>query len=65
MFYHVKIACYQCEEQGIQRQLTTSHMPQKNGEVERKNKTVVSLVKSMLKDKSLPIEFLGYGYQYL
>ena len=47
-----------CEEKGVQRQLTTPYMPQQNG-VERKNMTVVGLIRSMLKDKSLPLELWG------
>ena len=48
-----------CEEKGIQRQLTTTYTPQQNGVVERKNRTVVSLLRSMLKDKSKNL--LNYG----
>ena len=48
-----------CEEKGIYRQLTTLHMPQQNGVVERKNNTVISLMRSILKDKSLPLEVWG------
>ena len=44
------------EEQDIQRQLTTPHMPQQNGVIGRKNRTIVGLTKSMLKDKSLSLE---------
>ena len=48
-----------CEEKGIQRQLTTPYTPQQNGVVERKNRTVVGLKRSMLKDKSLPLKLWG------
>ena len=48
-----------CEEKGIQRQLTTPYTPQQNGVVERKNRTIVSLIRSLLKDKSLPLELWG------
>ena len=48
-----------CEEKGIQRQLTTTYTPQQNRVVERKNRTVVSLIRSMLKEKSLPLELCG------
>ena len=44
-----------CEEKGIQRKLTT-RIPHQNGVVERKNRTVVGLMKSMLKYKSLPLK---------
>ena len=33
--------------------------PQQNRVVERKNRTVVGLIRSMLKDKSLPLELWG------
>ena len=45
-----------CEEKGIRRQLTTPHTPQKNGVVERKNRIIVGLKRSMLKDTKLPLE---------
>ena len=45
-----------CEENGILRQLTTPHTPQQNGVVERRNRTVMELMRSMLKGKKLPLE---------
>ena len=38
-----------CEENGILRQLTTPYTPQQNGVVERRNRTIMGLVRSMLK----------------
>ena len=38
---------------------TTPYTPQQNGVVETKNRTIVGLIRSMLKDKSLPIELWG------
>lgn len=39
-----------CEEQGIIRQYSTPRTPQHNGVVERKNKIVVEMAKTMLCD---------------
>ena len=48
-----------CLEHGIKRQLTTPYSPQQNGVVERKNRTVMSMVRAMLKVKDLPTELWG------
>ena len=48
-----------CLEHGIKRQLTTPYSPQNNVVVERKNRTVVSMVRAMLKAKNLPRELWG------
>ena len=44
---------------GIKRQLTAPYSPQQNGVVERKNRTVLSMVRAMLKAKNLPRELWG------
>ena len=46
-----------CKENGIQRQLTARHTPQQNGVVERKNRVIEEMAKSMLKGKRLPNKF--------
>ncbi|KAL8112465.1 hypothetical protein AgCh_019970 [Apium graveolens] len=46
-----------CEEAGITRQLTAPYSPQQNGVVERRNRTVVEMARSFLKEKSLPAIF--------
>ncbi|KAJ0829337.1 putative RNA-directed DNA polymerase [Helianthus annuus] len=43
-----------CEVHGIKRELTEPHTPQHNGVVERKNRTVMGMARSMLKERSLP-----------
>ena len=43
-----------CKKEGIQRKLTVSRSPQKNGVVERKNRTIVEMARSMLKGTELP-----------
>ena len=48
-----------CTDHGIKRQLTAPYSPQQNGVVERKNRTVVSMVRAILKAKDLPRELWG------
>lgn len=43
-----------CKEHGIQRQLTTAYTPQQNGVAERKNRTVMNMVRSILIAKKVP-----------
>nr|GEU97808.1 retrovirus-related Pol polyprotein from transposon TNT 1-94 [Tanacetum cinerariifolium] len=46
-----------CEDNRIRRFLTAPYSPQKNGLVERKNRTILNMVRSMLKTKKMPKEF--------
>uniref|UniRef100_A0A2N9GH76 Integrase catalytic domain-containing protein n=1 Tax=Fagus sylvatica TaxID=28930 RepID=A0A2N9GH76_FAGSY len=48
-----------CEEKGIRRQLTISNTPQQNGVAERRNRTLLDMVRSMMAQANLPISFLG------
>ena len=48
-----------CEEKGIQRQLTIPRTPQQNGVAERRNRTLLDMVRSMMAHASLPISFWG------
>ncbi|GKB26599.1 retrovirus-related pol polyprotein from transposon TNT 1-94, partial [Tanacetum coccineum] len=43
-----------CEHQGIHRELTSPYTPEQNGIAERKNRTVMEMARSMLKEKKLP-----------
>ena len=43
-----------CAENGIQRQLTTPYTLEQNVVAERKNRTVVEMARSLLKEKDLP-----------
>ena len=45
-----------CKEQEIRHQLTAAYTPQQNGIAERKNKTILNMTRSMLKEKNLPKE---------
>nr|KYP55958.1 Retrovirus-related Pol polyprotein from transposon TNT 1-94 [Cajanus cajan] len=46
-----------CEEHGIKRFLTAPYFPQQNGVAERKNRTILDMVRSMLKGKNMPKKF--------
>lgn len=43
-----------CKENGIKRQLTAAYTPQQNGVAERKNRTVMNMVRSLLSEKGVP-----------
>ena len=47
---------FYCDKNDIKRHLTAPYSPQQNGVVERKNRTIMSCVRSMLKEKKLPLE---------
>nr|CAN76379.1 hypothetical protein VITISV_017862 [Vitis vinifera] len=46
-----------CKENGIKRQLIVAYTPQQNGVAERKNRTIMNMVRSMLSKKKLPKTF--------
>jgi transposase InsO family protein len=46
-----------CSANGIKRQLTTAYTPQQNGVAERKNRTLLNMVRSMLNAKNVPKTF--------
>ncbi|KAL9429389.1 hypothetical protein AB3S75_031241 [Citrus x aurantiifolia] len=46
-----------CSQHGIKRQLTAAYTPQQNGVAERKNRTVMNMVRCMLYEKKLPKTF--------
>ena len=50
-----------CEEKGIIRQLTMPRTPQQNGVAERRNRTLLEMVRSMMAQANLPIQFWGDG----
>ena len=44
-----------CRDVGIKRELTTPYNPQQNGVVERKNRTIIKAVKTVIHDQDLPM----------
>lgn len=46
-----------CSTIGIRRQLTVAYTPQQNGVAERKNQTIMNMVRSMLTGKEVPKVF--------
>lgn len=54
-----------CKEQGIKRQLTMAYTPQQNGVAERKNRTIMNLVRAILVDKKIPKTFWPEAVQWV
>ena len=50
-------------EHGNLSQLTAPGTPQQNGVAERRNMTLLDMVRSMMSYSSLPISFWGYSLQ--
>lgn len=50
-------------EQGITSQLSAPGMPQQNGVAERRNRTLMEMVRSMMSYSDLPISFWGYAIE--
>ena len=48
------------EDHGITSQLATPGQPQQNGVAERRNRTLLEMVTSMMSYTSLPVSFWGY-----
>ncbi|GKB03633.1 zinc finger, CCHC-type containing protein [Tanacetum coccineum] len=46
-----------CKENGIARQLTAPYSPQQNGVVERRNRTIMSTTRCMMKATNMPQNF--------
>jgi len=47
-----------CSSNGINHEVTAPYTPQHNGISERKNKTLVNIIRSMLKQKQMPPHYL-------
>ena len=48
-----------CDKMGIERQLTIPATPQQNGVAERRNRTLLEMIRSMMAQANLPITFWG------
>jgi len=46
-----------CRENGIHKQFTTRYTPQQNGVAEQKNRTIMDMARSTLKEKHLPNDY--------
>ncbi|MCI29596.1 hypothetical protein A2U01_0050805, partial [Trifolium medium] len=46
-----------CKEQGIIHEITAPYTPQHNGLAERRNKSILNMARSMVKQKQLPKRF--------
>ena len=44
-----------CKDVGIKREITTPYNPQQNGVAERKNRTIMEAVKTMIYDQDIPM----------
>ena len=57
-FTSIEFGAYMADH-GVHRQLTAPYLPQQNGVVERRNQTVVTTARSMMKAKGVPGRFWG------
>lgn len=53
-----------CELAGIMRHYTAPYSPQQNGVVERRNRTVVAMARSLLKERNIPAYFWGEAVRH-
>ncbi|KAK1409296.1 hypothetical protein QVD17_35822 [Tagetes erecta] len=53
-----------CQKKGIKRQLTAPYTPQQNGVVERRNRTVVEMTRSILKSMQVPDQCWGEAVRH-
>ena len=54
-----------CQQHGVKRQLTTTYTPQQNEVVERKNCTVMNLVRAMFTKKKVSKNFLPEAVRWM
>ncbi|KAL4303488.1 hypothetical protein GQ457_10G006770 [Hibiscus cannabinus] len=53
-----------CQKEGIERHLTAPYTPQQNGIVERHNRTVMAMTRSLLRSTHLPARFWGEAVRH-
>lgn len=53
-----------CANAGIKRHLTAPYTPQQNGVVERRNRTVVAMTRSLLKERNMPEMLWGEAIRH-
>ena len=53
-----------CEETGIERHYTAPYSPQQNGVVERRNRSIMDMTRSLLKSMNLPGRFWGEAVRH-
>ncbi|KAG6494785.1 hypothetical protein ZIOFF_042546 [Zingiber officinale] len=53
-----------CGNEGIERHLTAPYTPQQNGVVERRNRTVMAMARSLLKGTHMPARFWGEAVRH-
>lgn len=53
-----------CEQAGILRHYTAPYTPQQNGVVERRNRTVMAMTRSLLKERGVPAKFWGEAVRH-
>ena len=51
------------EDYGITSQMSAPSQPQQNGVAERRNRTLLEMVRSMMSYASLPVSFWGYALE--
>lgn len=53
-----------CEKHGIKRHLTAPYSPQQNGVVERRNRTLLEMTRSLLKHMNVPNSYWGEAIRH-
>lgn len=53
-----------CADEGILRHLTAPYCPQQNGVVKRRNRTIIAMTQSLLKEKEMAQKFWGEAVRH-